>query len=98
MGAKNGLKAEPQSSDDEVPLASRKRKKLVPKEEPQSDESDAAVNGNESEEDPDYNDSEDDVPLSKRKVCFFLFSFQEKSLFFCFSNLEKSVFFLIFPI
>ena len=71
MGAKNGLKEEPASSDDEVPLASRKRKKLVPKEEPQSEgsESEAAQNGN-SEEDPDYNESEDDVPLSKRKVRF----------------------------
>ena len=69
MGAKNGLKEEPESSDDEVPLASRKRKKLVAKEEPQSDgeESEAAVNGN-SEDDPDYNESEDDVPLSRRKV------------------------------
>ena len=71
MGAKNGMKEEPASSDDEVPLASRKRKKLTPKEEPQSEgeESEAAVNGN-SDEDPDYNESEDDVPLSKRKVKF----------------------------
>ena len=69
MGAKNGLKEEPESSDDEVPLASRKRKKLVAKEEPQSEgeESEAAVNGN-SGDDPDYNESEDDVPLSRRKV------------------------------
>lgn len=68
MGARNGLKEEPASSDDEVPLASRKRKKLIQtKEEPQSEESDAQ-NGR-SDDDPDYNgDSEDDVPLSKRKV------------------------------
>jgi len=69
MGAKNGIKEEPTSSDDEVPLASRKRKKLVPKGEPQSEgsESEAAVNGN-SGEDSDYKNSDDDVPLSKRKV------------------------------
>lgn len=69
MGAKNGIKEEPTSSDDEVPLASRKRKKLVPKGEPQSEgsESEAAVNGN-SGEDSDYKNSDDDVPLSKRKA------------------------------
>ena len=74
MGAaKNGIKDEVMSSDDEVPLASRKRKKLTAKDEPVSDEGEQSPvtnGGGEDDGDSDYkeDDSEDDVPLSKRKV------------------------------
>jgi len=55
-------------SDDELPLASRKRKKLVPKEEPESDDGEESPATNGAGEDPDYGGSEDDVPLSKRRA------------------------------